>query len=279
MISILKNLFLLMLVLITLPALAAEDTSPIPMGGIAIRIIPRNINTNDGLGIKTILIRLDRGGQIVSTWTSMSKELVSMDPFPHFKIRAGKGVIHVDGLAGKTGLFHPALWGKGYYRPRSRLPLWLDPAYLELKGKNYKSFDVGFVTADKIVLQSAPDMHFEKISFFQNLYKHYIVNGQIKSSDKLKKTDKRELTKFIHGFFRVRRLAKTKADVVVNKSRKIYPAKIIGNEYYQMVVIDDPLNPLIVSFKISTHKIPRVFQKVFKYFKKHFEYLVTQVNY
>ncbi len=77
----------------------------------------------------------------------------------------------------------------------------------------------------------------------------------------------------------MRNLAKTKATIVVNSAKETYPAKIIGNNYYQFVVIDDPLNPLVVNFKIFPEKTPRLFRDVFKDLKDDFEYYVTQIHY
>lgn len=258
-------------------SIVSADTVTIPLDKMVIRLVPKSPDGVGPIGVKTVEVaRL--GEKIRLSWSSLDKELVSEDPYPRYKVMGLSGVLEMPGLTGKAAFFHPEFWGRGFLRLQDELPLWLDPVYLTLSGKAKKDFQIGWLNADKKTLQAAPDAHFEKILYFQNLYGHY--GGTPKPGlAPLTDADKKSLREFNRDFFQVEFIAKTKAELVVNKKRASLPARIIGNEYFHFTVLDDAENPLIVSFRVLPEKTPVVFRKVFDYFKQHFEFQITQVNY
>lgn len=269
-----KKLFLIFIFFISIDALAQS----IPLNNVVLRLVPSAKKEEELLAVKTVqLSQTPSGAKIL--WQSLVKERDETAHYPTFKIKADRGVIEGDGFVGKTGFFQPALWGNGYILTDSFCPLWLDPEFLQLKLKDSRSFNAGFLNVNNNLLRLAPDKTYQKLIYFQNLYDQYVEAGAIKVGLVIKKNDAKELKEFIKEFFVMRNLAKSKATLYVNKVKETYPAKIIGNDYFQFVVIDDPLNPLVIYFKIFPEKTPRLFRDVFKDLKDDFEFYVTQIHY
>lgn len=258
-------------------ASVAANAQAIPLDKLAIRLVPRSEEAAGDVGVKTIKIAQSDSG-VKLAWFSMVKELDPSAVYTTYKIRAKRGMIEINDFDGKNALFLPHLWGNGYINTQTSLPLWLSPDYLS-EGKQAKMFNVGLVNADKNLLKLAPAALLTELNYFQNLYDQYVQGLQTKTLVNLKKSDEKELRDFIRDFFYVRLMAKTKATLVANGIKENYPAKIIGNDYFHLVVVDDVLNPLVVTLKIFPEKAPQLFKKSFDYFKKNFEFVVTQVNY
>lgn len=269
-----KKLTTLLLILVSFNVFAQA----IPLDKVVLRVVPSAKMAEELLAVKTVqLAQTPSGAKVL--WQSLVKERDMNAHYPTFKIRANRGVIETDGFIGKTGFFPPALWGNGYIRTDSFSPLWLDPEFLMLKTRESRAFNVGILNMNPTLLRLVPDKTYQKLSYFQNLYDQYVAVADIKATATVKKTDAKELREFIKEFFVMRNLAKTKATLFVNKDKETYPAKIIGNNYFQFVVIDDPLNPLVINFKIFPEKAPRLFKGVFKDLKDDFEFYVTQIHY
>jgi hypothetical protein len=266
---------ILFLFFLNIPVFAA-DPGTISLDKMVLRLMPKSPQGAAATGVKTVEVTR-QGEKIRLSWSALQKELVSADPYPRYKVMGLSGVLEMPGLSGAAGFFHPEFWGRGFQRLSGELPLWLDPVYLTLSGKDRRDFNIGWLGVDKKTLQAAPDAHFEKIMYFQNLYTHY--GGALKTgSAGLTDSDKKALKEFARDFFQVELIAKTKAGIVVNKERVSVPARLIGNDYFQFTVLDDPDNPLVMSFRVTPEQVPSVFRKVFDYFKQHFEFQVTQVN-
>lgn len=248
------------------------------MNDLVVRLMPMDQNLNDKLAVKTIEIE-SNSKSLKVIWQSLIKELDETAYYPTYKIKAERGVIDGDGFQGKAGFFQPALWGSGYIRTETFSPLWLEPDLLELKPNQKMNFNVGLLNVDKSLLKLAPNEPYELLLYFQNLFDQYFTGNELREGIPIKKSDQKELKKFIRSFFEIQNIAKTKASLNVNQKKESYPARIIGNDYFQFVVINDPFNPLVVSFKIFPDKSPRLFKKVFDDLKKHFEFYVTQVSY
>lgn len=267
--------FLIFIFLFLLPV--AAHAQAIPLDKLAIRLVPRGDEVNGEVGIKTIKIVPSDNG-IKLAWFSMVKIEDEAAEFPTFKIKAKRGMIEVDSLEGKISFYQPNLWGNGFARVENSLPLWVSPEYLDSE-KQEKMFSVGLLNIDKNYLKTAPEELLSEFRYFQNLYDQVVAGLQNKSLPNVKKAEEKELRDFVRDFFYVKVMAKTKASLVVNGTKETYPAKIIGNEYFHLVVIDDPLNPLVVTFKLFPEKSPRLFKKSFDFFKKNSEYVITQVSY
>lgn len=250
----------------------------IPLQKVAIRISQKTLSDNDNLlGSKTVMI--DRAGDgYKATWYSIVKELDESGDYPTHKIKSKRGVITVDGLENKTSFLLPELWAQGYLRADLVLPLWIDPAYLKLKSRERRILNPGLVNNNANYLKQAPPEVFERLTFFQNLYDQVIVDEDLQPNVQLSKSDQKELKNFARNFFYAGIIAHTKASLIVNGNKKAYPSVIIGNDYFHMIVVDDPTSPLVIGFQIFSDKAPRLFQEVFKDFKRLFEFQVTQVT-
>lgn len=250
----------------------------IPRTGVSLRLVPGD-DIEDDLGVDAKVIEIKNyKNQTRLRWVSLVKEFKGTNPYPLYKVRSSNGIIDAKTSEGQSVFFHPHIWGSGYVRLTDSLPLWLAPEYLKIKSKRTLPFKVGFLNVSRMALQAAPDKIFEKLNYFQNLYDHYIENKKT-SKLKLGKRAKKELEDFESEFFRVGTLAKSKAKIWINRNLRTVPVKVIGNDYYQMVVLDDEENPLILSFKVTEDKEPRYFKEVMKFLKKNMEFKITQVNY
>ncbi len=249
----------------------------IPLQSTTLRIVPRYQALDKGLlgGKFVVVSQTDDGARI--TWYSIVKELDESGDYPTYKIKSKKGVLDVGGLSNKTTFLLPELWGLGYHRVERALPLWIDPAYLKLKGHEKRTFNVGLINNNADYLRQASPEAYGRLTGFQNLYDQLFVDGEPLAASGTK-SDQRDLKKFAKEFFFAGEIAKTKASLLVNGTKQNYPALIIGNDYYNLVVIDDPLNPLVVSLHIAADKAPRLFQDVFNDFKQLFEFQVTQIT-
>ncbi|MBF0106656.1 MAG: hypothetical protein HQM16_15180 [Deltaproteobacteria bacterium] len=269
-----KQLFVLIFCVL-LPCTALSQA--IPLDKMSLRLIPRDADA-DVVGSKTITLELTPFG-LKLLWYSLVKEFDEGAHYPTYKIKAHRGVVEVDNLEQKTVFFHPSLWGEGYLRTESALPLWLNPDYLDPESKQRMYFNVGILNLDKYMIKKAPDVIYDQVIFFQNLYDQYVDREEIREGLNLNKTDQKEIKKFIREFFYIKRIAKTKTEIYVNNRQESYPAVVFGNTYFQFVVVDDPLNPLIVSLRVIPEKAPKPFQESFSRFKKNFEFRVTQVSF
>ncbi|OVE81448.1 hypothetical protein BVY03_03700 [bacterium K02(2017)] len=266
--------FVLLLIIFIPFQLQAQS---IPLNGLSIRLVPKDAKT-DKVAPKNINILSSRLGYRVM-WYSLVKELQEQTMYPTYRINANRGVIEINNFELKTSFFHPSLWGNGYIRSETALPLWIDPEYLALKGRQKRTLNIGLLNGNKHLIKQAPDSLFDQVNFFQSLYDQYVQGGVVKEEVNLRKSVRKSLKKFTKEFFLVHKVAKTKAELFVGDKKTKLDAVIIGNAYFNLVVIDDPLNPLVIHFKIFDNKVPTVFKQIFKRFKKHFEFRVTQLKY
>lgn len=250
----------------------------IPLHGVTIRVVPKYSVAHSEISPKAVEIaKKEEGFQI--RWYSLAKSKLQNEAYPTYKVKVGRGILEIDTIVGKTKFFHPHLWGEGYIRLTESLPLWFSPEYLQLKGRDTLPFDLGILTASRLSLRAAPGEFFEKILNFQGLYEQYVDVGTRALKPEATGRLERELQSFLEKYFQVGVVAQTKAKVVVNREVQIMEAKIIGNDYYQFVVLDDLLNPLILSFQVFPDKAPNIFAEYFRFLRENFEYQITQVLY
>lgn len=252
---------------------------PLPLTGTTLRLVPKGSGDQVlPVGPKIIQV-IKKGSALQASWFSLTREAVPEQLYPTYKVKTARGVVEVDGLSGKDKFFHPHLWGVGFVRLSGSLPLWMDPACLGLKGREKMNFEPGFLSLDHVALKASPHEVFQKVLYFQNEYQYYIKNGEINPNASLKRADERELKSFLKEYFQVSLLAKTKVKLVVNKKVQELAARMIGNRYYHLIVLDDVLNPLVVAFRVTPDRAPRVLKKSFASLNRHFEFQVTQVSY
>lgn len=249
----------------------------LPLTGVTLRLVPTGTENAVGVAPKIIDVKKYKDGLRVQ-WFSLVKQEVTGEHFPTYKVKSNRGVLDVDALAGKSGFFHPHLWTQGYTALSVSLPLWLPPEYLALTGKKSEPFQSGFLSLAPGVLKAAPDRVYEQLLYFQKLYDHFVRDGEVARNAGLDKQEQKEVKKFIRDFFAIGLVAKTKAKLAVNKEVQSVDAKILGNPYMQFVVLDDPQNPLVLSFRILNENAPGAFRKVFDFLKANFEFQVTQVS-
>ena len=80
-------------------------------------------------------------------------------------------------------------------------------------------------------------------------------------------------------FFVVGVIAKSNAKLRANNILESYPVLIIGNRYFNLTVINDPLNPLVIQFQLFDDKVPPLFKDQLKELKEMFEFRITEVTY
>lgn len=272
-----KRIFVFILAVLTLLIPRIVFSQAIPLENLSLRLVPRDPQADD-VAAKTITIQKTPLGFRL-TWYSLTKDFDEQAHYPTYKVRANKGVVDIDGFDQQEIFFHPSLWGQGYIRSEQALPLWVGPGYFDLKGKQTRPFNIGLLNMNRHLLKGTPDAVYDQVSFFQNLYDQYVEGATLKAGLNLKKADERGIKNFIEDFFVIKRIAQTSTELYVNQKRETYPSVIFGNDYFQFVTIDDPLNPLMVSLRIIPDKVPEPFRESFNQFKKNFEFRITQVNY
>ena len=274
-----KKIIILSLFILSVFILNNVYAQAIPLNDLELKIEQKHLN-NPNEPPLTKHVKVGKTKRTLRAfWYSMAKEL-SEDSYYHtYKIKANKGILETDNFNSKRSLLLPSMWGDGYIRSETALGFWLDPEFLDLSGKKRIPFNVGFINPNKYLLRAAPDSIFDKITYFQNLYEQYVVDHKIRADVNISKSHAKELKKFIKEFFNARKIAKTKAKLNVNNVEESYPALIIGNHYYHLTVIDDPLNPLVINFKVLADNAPKLFEQQFKEMKKLFEFSVAEVTY
>lgn len=251
----------------------------LPLRDMTLRLVPQSTKKSlPGIGPKTVEIKVTNKGIRVQ-WFSIVKERILDQDYPTYKVRAAKGGLFVHDLFSKFGFFHPQLWGNGFINLHERLPLWVSPEILSLEGRKEQNFDLGLLNLNPLILKAVPDTLYENLLYFQNMFDYYTKDGEVNGDAKMSRSKAREVKKFLEEFFKVGVLAQTQAKLKVGKTIQNFKAKIVGNRYFQMVVLDDTKNPMVVSFRISADKAPKVFEKNFEFLKNNFEFQVTQVLY
>jgi hypothetical protein len=258
-----------------LPILAHAQIGP--LHNLTLEVAPSFGGNENDVNVKQVKVAVTADGLTV-TWFSLAKELYSENPYPHYKIKSKKGVIQFDSLLAKGGFFLPALWSDGYMRLDSVLPLWVDPIYLGLKNREKRAFNLGILNFNRNLVKATPDLIFEKLSYFQNLYDQFVERGAVRSDVNLNKSDQRELKKFSNDFFEIQSVARTEVSIIVNQVQKTVKARILGNDYFQLVVLDNSDNPLVLAVKFFPNEAPRIFKSLFSFFKKNLEFKITQVG-
>lgn len=270
-----RHFFVFIFCVLFLPILVHAQAWP--LHNLTVEISPTFGGDGDGVNVKRAKIVVGNDGVVVS-WYSLVKELYSENPYPHYKIKSKKGALQFNSFIAKNGFFLPALWSDGYMSLDSVLPLWVDPIYLSLKNREKRAFNLGVLNFNRSLVKATPDLIFEKLSFFQNLYDQFVDRGDVRTGVKLNKSDQREIKKFANDFFSIESIARIESSVIVNKVQKMIPARILGNDYFQLVILDDPENPLVLAVKFFPDEAPRVFKSIFSFFKKNLEFKIKRVE-
>lgn len=246
-----------------------NDDSPsdirIPRSGLSVKLRSKSFQSEGVLTER--FIDINRRGKLMRvSWMSIHKEAEEAR-YPTYKIKAKKGIVEFDDIHGKSVFFHPMLWPQQYTLLGEASPLWLDPAYLELRKRKDKPFQLGLLKVKPNALKGLSPQHYEEILYFRNLYEHYE-----KENDSVLKT-------FNKYFFEIEMIRHTGVHVVVNSQSLDLPAKIFGNRYFQMIVLDQPDNPLILSLEFFPNKAPKVFKRSFDFLAKNFEFRITRIDF
>jgi hypothetical protein len=275
--SIKQLTLILFIVCLIIPQIA--NSQAIPLNKLELKVEPIHQKDNkDVLTPKTIRVVKTKHA-LRLFWYTLVKQEDEEAYYKTFKVKASKGIVETDKLEGKRAFFMPTMWGGGYIKTETVLPLWIDPVFLDLKGSKQLPFNVGFLNINKYLLKATPNDVFEKLNYFQNLYNQYVVGYELREDIRVSKTNEKALKKFVKDFFVVGVIAKSKAKLRANKIVESYPVLIIGNRYFNLTVINDPLNPLVLQFKLFHDKVPQLFKEQFKELKEMFEFRVTEVTY
>ena len=252
-------------------------SEPIPLSGLTLRMQSKGSATSD-FGGRVVKIVTDKD-KIMITWTVLEYLLHETVPYYHYKLAARRGSIELDSVNQKSSFYFPALWQKGYVVLSDSNPLWISPHYLDLQGKEVQKFSLGFLDREHLKTEKGGDELFEKINYVQNIIDYVESEGQSGTVVGLKAAQQKEIKKFIQTFSHISKIARTKADLRVNGVKTAYPCVILGNSYYQMVVLENKNNPLVISFKIFPQKVPQIFENAFAFFKNYFEYSIISIQY
>lgn len=269
-----KSFLFLMLCFVSLQVHAAV----VPLNGLKVTIVPKHRDAEDELRIKSAWVNSQQN-VIKISWYSLVKDFVEGATYPTYKIKAERGVIETEALTNQGQVVVPAFWGQGFIRLNQGLPLWVSPELLKLKGRQKRHLNLGFSGQSDYLQKFMPDEAYEKVSYFNTLYNQYFNESGVRPEIPVKKKTRKELDSFYRGFFFVEALAKTKAELFINDVKESVDARIFGNDYFQMVILDQEDNPLILQFGFVTKKIPGPFRRLFTEIGKLIEYRVSHVSY
>ncbi len=207
-------------------------------------------------------------------WLSVSKDnqAATGTDYPTFEVKTKKGILEGPMVGQKTTYFHPLLWPEGYTVLTDAFPLWVDSTYLDLKRKQTEAFSLGLLQVKTLNLQGLDDKQYEEILYFRNLYDNYAAQD-------LKSGGKSFLKAFNKAFFSLEWLRNTKVALKVNGADLSVPAKVLGNAYFEITVLDQYDNPLVLGLDFFADRAPKTFARSFAFLKKHFEFQVTQIQF
>ncbi len=205
-------------------------------------------------------------------WLAVSKNSgAAASPYPTYQVKTTKGILEGPMVGSKTRYFHPMLWPEGYAIVADAFPLWVDASYLDLKRGAAESFSIGFLKVEAVALQGLEATLAAEMQKFRDLYDDAENSKSPEGQAMLKTFDK--------TFFELRWLGDVKVSVKVNGAVRPLPAKTLGNRYFEMTVLDQYDNPLVLGLKFFPDRVPKAFYKSFQFLKKNFEFQVTQVQF
>lgn len=286
-----KGLILLIAFVMFVNLAVAEDTEDkqdkeflIPVSGMTLTITPeiaeeKQAGLNDLLGIKKVTVSRRRSNVLRLTWYSLVRELAENTVFPTYVMKTRKGILDVSNFSHKTAFLNPIFWPGGFYNTVTSLPLWVDPAYLKLKRRQKRNFFVGLVHFNTEVIKSISVEYREPLLFFKNLHDQYIKSGKVRENLDLKRSEEKRLERFIEDFAFVTEQGDDKLQVSVNGVPQELNVKKIGNDYFELWVLDDPTNPLVLKLELDSRKMPHAFEDSYEKFKKFFEYKISEIEF
>lgn len=221
-------------------------------------------------------VEVNGDGPVRINWEGLVRELKEEDPFPHYGITRERGVLQIEGLNGHNSFFLPVYWGRGFLRLTDTLPLWLSPEYLG--SEKPLRLTLGLLHPGRTMQQTAPDDFFAKTSLFTSLFERTFDGNKIRDEKKYPDEEKKLLREFVRDFPLIQSLAKTSVELEVKKQKQKFAAKIIGNDYYHLVVLDDEQNPLVLSLLFFPEHVPLTFRKLFDFFKAEASFQIKQIN-
>lgn len=263
--------FFFFFLLLTSPTFAKKDDGPsdikIPTSNLTIKIRSKSFGEQGILNERHVEVDENKSLSRL-TWLNISKEQVE-GRYPTYRIAAKKGVVEFKEKIGKQAFFHPVFWPQNYVLLGESLPLWLAPEYLDLGRRKSKAFSLGLLKSKPLAMKGLGPQVYQEILYFRNLYEHYEKEGFRGST----------LKKFQKEFFEVEFLRHTGTHVVINGESHDLPTQVIGNRYYEMTVLDQPDNPLILKLEFFPKKAPSVFKRSFDYLAENFEFRITQIRF
>lgn len=192
--------------------------------------------------------------------------------YPTSEVQTQKGILEGPMVGSKVTYFHPKLWPEGYTVMSDVWPLWVDSSYLDLKKNQAEPFSIGFLKVKAQEMQSADANPYQELLYFRNLYDSYAEKASRgKGYDFIKTFDK--------NFFSLQFIRAERLSVKINGTKHPVPCKILGNRYFELTVLDQYDNPLVLALVFYPERVPSVFQNSFTYLKKNFEFKVSEIQY
>jgi len=218
------------------------------------------------LAERTVQVQLN-GDLWQVNWLSVTKDTASETQYPTYEIKTKKGILEGPMVGKKTTYFHPLLWPEGYTILADAFPLWVDSGYLDLKRNQAEEFSLGLLKVKTPNSQGLDDQQYKEILYFRNLYDNHVAQ---KSAF---------LQTFDKTFFELRWIRDGKFSLKVNGVLQQLPVKILGNRYFEMTILDQYDNPLVLALDFYPERVPKTFLRSFSFLKKSFEFRVTQVQF
>ncbi len=223
---------------------------------LEIRLVPRNLDSSSGTGIKTVTAERDAEG-IRLKWYSPLRVPVDDAKWPIYKIIMKKGALWTNGLGHISSMAHPALWVSGLVSLSDNGLLWGPPSLFD-EGKKIVSFEPGFLNTSFFSFSKGPAN---------------VVNtvGQFRTTASVE-------TDFSKKFSEVRLEKNQNWPLVVNGKKIEVPVVILANDFVRYVVLRSRGNPLVLSVTFNSARAPSPLKGFLDFFHENMEYQVTQIN-
>jgi hypothetical protein len=253
------------------PALHA---APVLLHNLSFTLVTYDSDGQTPLFEKKVDIKSQSRNAYQVAWTSVLRTHVTDDPYPTHKIVPveGKLALNANQLGGS--FLHPHFWAKGAFNVQKTMSLWLDPSYLSKKPK-WKVFDPGIFRSHDILLQSAPEDIQKKVLAMR---RDYMAFRMAAHKEEAPRSLQKEFENFEEEFFRIKEQDEEKMNVRVKGEWKEVDVKVLGNDHYTLKVLNDELNPLVMSLSFHEEKAPRYLKDAFVTLKKTFSYQLQDLQ-
>lgn len=221
---------------------------------LEIRVVPRNLDSASGTGIKTVTAERNTEG-IRLKWYSPLRVQVDDPKWPIYKVIMKKGALWTNGLGSVSGMAHPALWVSGLVSLSDNGLLWAPPSFFDT---NKILFEPGFLGSSFFSFSKGPVTLVKSVGEFRNMA----------SMD----------PDFAKKFSEVRIEKNQDWPLVVDGKKTEVPVVVLANDFVRYVVLKSRGNPLILSLTFSSSRAPSPLKGFLDFFHENMEYQVTQIN-